>query len=446
MNKMKDSLPSCTSLPLSLSSEDLNDLIDTTRDWALMHGLSVRPITNTTKDILQHNYTVYFTNKLFNIYETVINEGIRQKISLGLFRSDLMLETSCTNDCKKLQPFCCWKQVEMNTMASGMAWLGPATTQLHKFVLNEIGLGDAIINLPDNKAIEGLCSGILEAWKIYNDPLAIIIFVVEDFSYNISDQRFHEFEIKRQNPNVKVVRKTLTQLSNQAKLGINNELLINNNKVAVVYYRCGYEPKQYPTQKEWDVRLLIERSLAIKCPSIQYHLAGTKKVQQALANSNVVANYLNNDKKVACIENIFTGLYSLALDENGNAATDMALKYPERFVMKPQREGGGNNIYGKDIKYFLQSIKNPCERTAWILMDKITPPQQLNYLISPNNKIQLSNVVSELGIFGVIIGDENNILINKQAGHIFRTKLTTSNEGGLMSGTAFSDSPYLIDL
>lgn len=124
----------------------------------------------------------------------------------------------------------------------------------------------------------------------------------------------------------------------------------------------------------------------------------------------------------------------------------MALKYPERFVMKPQREGGGNNIYGKDIKYFLESIKNHSERAAWILMDKIIPPQQLNYLISPNDKIQLSNVISELGIFGVIIGDENNILINKQAGHIFRTKLTSSNEGGLMSGTAFSDSPYLIDL
>lgn len=214
---MNDSLPSCTSLPLSLTSEDFNDLIDTTRDWALMHGLSVRPVTNKTKDILQHapitllpsvfprsefkkacdiqitlNKLIHhvahdykflkntlsdvvqvddFTKRLFDIYETVINEGITQKISLGLLRSDLMLETNCTNDYKNLESFYCCKQVEMNTMASGMAWLGPATTQLHKFVLNEIGLGDSIDNLPDNKAIEGLCSGLLEAWKIYNDPL-----------------------------------------------------------------------------------------------------------------------------------------------------------------------------------------------------------------------------------------------------------------------------------
>lgn len=46
---------------------------------------------------------------------------------------------------------------------------------------------------------------------------------------------------------------------------------------------------------------------------------------------------------------IFTGLYSLDDSEAGNASYEMALKEPERFVLKPQREGGGNNVYGVDI-------------------------------------------------------------------------------------------------
>ena len=50
------------------------------------------------------------------------------------------------------------------------------------------------------------------------------------------------------------------------------------HEVAVVYYRAGYKPDDYPSEVEWNVRLLIERSLAIKCPTIHYHLAGTKKV------------------------------------------------------------------------------------------------------------------------------------------------------------------------
>ena len=40
----------------------------------------------------------------------------------------------------------------------------------------------------------------------------------------------------------------------------------------------GYVPDQYPTQVEWEARRMMELSLAIKCPSINYHLAGTKKV------------------------------------------------------------------------------------------------------------------------------------------------------------------------
>ena len=43
-------------------------------------------------------------------------------------------------------------------------------------------------------------------------------------------------------------------------------------------YRAGYSPNDYPTSVEWDARILIEQSKAIKCPNIAYHLVGTKKV------------------------------------------------------------------------------------------------------------------------------------------------------------------------
>lgn len=35
----------------------------------------------------------------------------------------------------------------------------------------------------------------------------------------------------------------------------------------------------------------MEQSSAIKCPSISYHLAGTKKIQQELAKPNVLERY-----------------------------------------------------------------------------------------------------------------------------------------------------------
>lgn len=80
--------------------------------------------------------------------------------------------------------------------------------------------------MPQNDAIEGLCSGMLEAWKIYGKTQAVILFVVEDVTYNICDQRFHEFEINRLNADVKVLRRTLTQIAQNSVLNSRNELVM----------------------------------------------------------------------------------------------------------------------------------------------------------------------------------------------------------------------------
>lgn len=143
-----------------------------------------------------------------------------------------------------------------------------------------------------------------------------------------------------------------------------------------------------------------------------------------------------------CIE-----LYALDFDEHGDAAIEMGITNPHRFVLKPQREGGCNNKYGLDIKHFLESVKNKKDRVAWILMDKIHPPIHKSYMIRPDNSISIEpqELVSELGIFGIIIANGNDIYVNKQSGHMLRTKLATANEGGVATGLGACDSPFLID-
>lgn len=101
-------------------------------------------------------------------------------------------------------------------------------------------------------------------------------------------------------------------------------------EVAVIYFRAGYEPGHYHGKDEWDARLMMERSLAIKCPSIQYHLAGTKKVQQMLARKGAIERFVHDKSKIAAIRDVFTGLYSLDFDEFGEQAVQMALTHPER--------------------------------------------------------------------------------------------------------------------
>ncbi|EDV38579.2 uncharacterized protein Dana_GF19360, isoform C [Drosophila ananassae] len=461
-----------------------------------------------------------FTANLFNIYRKVLAHGFTQKISLGMLRSDLMLESGCPelsprafrskagadeagtaaaaavvgtetdgtvggtgedkekkikkemvaaaaerakNDRRELQlsqatteqkmkakgvpsAYCCWKQVEINTIASGFGHLGPASKTIQRFVLSELGHADKLKNMPQNNALAGLCDGMVKAWDIYARPNAVILFIIEDVSYNICDQRFHEFYIRETYPHIKVLRRTLSDVHREGKLGQNKELLLGQQEVAVIYFRAGYEPGHYHSQAEWDARYLMETSLAIKCPSIHYHLAGTKKVQQALAQPAVLERFINDPEEIKAVGKIFTGLYSLDDNEAGNASYEMALKTPEKFVLKPQREGGGNNVYGVDIPDALKRMSR-VERSAWILMDLIHPPLTKGYMVRPGAEMppQIVDMVSELGIFGVVIGDADNIVHNYQAGHMLRTKLSTANEGGVAAGLGALDSPYLID-
>lgn len=312
--------------------------------------------------------------------------------------------------------------------------------------MQELGHHEKVKNLPENNALSGLCDAMVESWKIIGKPKAVILFIIEDVTYNICDQRFHEFYIRETYPHIRVVRKTLTDVFNEGKLGPKKELIIGNDEVSVVYFRAGYEPGHYHSQNEWDARLLIERSFAIKCPSIHYHLAGTKKVQQVLALPGALNRFLSDEDQIKRVAEIFTGLYSLDDNEVGEESVKLALADPENFVMKPQREGGGNNIYGLDIPEALAKM-SATERAAYILMRRIFPPISRSYMIRPGNPIpnDVVDLVSELGIFGAVIGSKNNILYNKQVGHMLRTKLSNANEGGVAAGSGALDSLYLTD-
>ena len=65
----------------------------------------------------------------------------KQPLSLGMMRSDLMLDsgtcqTTC-DDCDPISsPYCCFKQVEINTIASGFGWMGPASGLIHRSVIS----------------------------------------------------------------------------------------------------------------------------------------------------------------------------------------------------------------------------------------------------------------------------------------------------------------------
>ncbi|CAI5778034.1 glutathione synthetase isoform X1 [Podarcis lilfordi] len=376
-----------------------------------------------------------FTAQLFKIYKQVLKEGITQSVFLGINRSDYMFDYGAEGTPAL-------KQIEINTIAASFGGLTSRTTAVHRHVLNVLGKSKEASKLLTNNPAKGIATGIAKAWELYGSDRAVVMFLVEEAQRNIFDQRCVENELWMRN--IRVIRRRFKDVFEKASLDNDKRLHIDGEEIAVVYYREGYVPKNYNKQN-WEARLLLERSRAVKCPDIATQLAGTKKVQQELSRPGTLEKLLpNKPEAVARLRATFTGLYSMEMDEEGDKIIAMAIADPDRFVLKPQREGGGNNLYGEELKQVLEKIKDSPERTSYILMDKIKPLPALNYLLRAHSPLKVSECVSELGIFGVYVRLGQDLVVNKHVGHLLRTKAVEHADGGVAAGVAVLDTPYVI--
>ena len=74
-------------------------------------------------------------------------------------------------------------------------------------------------------------------------------------------------------------------------------------------------------------------------------------------------------------------------------------------------------------------------------MKLIDPHVSENYIIKTGKEfIQKEKLISELGVFGVIISNNHEIVLNQTGGYLLRTKALGVNEGGVASGFAALDS------
>ncbi|XP_068119885.1 glutathione synthetase [Hyperolius riggenbachi] len=376
-----------------------------------------------------------FMERLFKVYRDVLDEGLAQSVFLGINRSDYMF------DCRQ-DGTTALKQIEINTIAASFGGLSSRTPAVHQQVLRALGKQEEAGKILPNNPSHGIACGIAKAWELYGSQRAVVMFVVENVQRNIYDHRYIENELW--NRNIKVIRRRFSDVYERGSLDDKKRLHVDGYEVAVAYFRTGYMPQDY-NEQSWEARLMMERSTAVKCPDIATQLVGTKKVQQELSRPLVLEKFLPDlPEAVARIRETFAGLYSLDIGEEGDQTVKIALANPEQYVLKPQREGGGNNIYGEEIREVLEKVKHSTERTSFILMDKIKPQPVRNCLLKANGRIQVSECISELGVFGVYVRQGGEMVLNERVGHLLRTKATEHADGGVAAGVAVLDNPYLV--
>ena len=389
---------------------------------------------------------------LFDVYLKAKEEGFAHDYCLGLFRSDYMLHRPTPED----EP--CILQVEFNTISSSFGGLASRVSELHRFLVRSGAYPPtaqlSLESIPLNSAVTQLAAGLAKADVCYGPAESnrekAILFIVQPEERNAFDQRWLEYALL-ENHNIKTYHIPLPDVPTRTRLESGSRRLIYTTslaqevEVSTVYFRAGYGPDDYPTQLEWDARLHLERSAAIKCPTIAMQLAGVKKVQQELTMPGALERFVARPEHLAVIRKTFTSIFPLDTSPEGLRARKLAFEEPEKYVLKPQREGGGNNVYREKIPGFLRSIGEDLW-SGYILMELIQPPS-VEGMIVRNGRIAKGGVIGELGVYGAIIfrQDTGEPVYNTEAGWLLRTKGVESEEGGVAAGFGCVDGICLID-
>ncbi|KAK6911498.1 Glutathione synthase [Dillenia turbinata] len=338
------------------------------------------------------------TSRLLDIHSKMLKINKEEEIRLGLHRSDYMLDEQT----KLLL------QIELNTISSSFAGLGCLVSELHR---------------------------------------AVVMVVIQTEEHNMYDQHWLSSTLKDTYPfqfthNVTTIRKTLAEIDAEGQLLPDGTLTVGGQTVAVVYFRAGYAPTDYPSESEWRSRLLMEQSSAvvpINCLPFSRHQEDSARAGEAKCASEVIVHlFLENKEDIAKLRKCFAGLWSL---DDSNIIND-AIERPQLYVMKPQR-GGGNDIYGDDVRETLQRLKKEGteEDAAYIHMQWIFPTVSPTFLMQDGICHQ-DRSISELGIYSAYLRNRENVIINEHSGYLMRTKVASSNEGGA-AGFAVLDSIYL---
>ncbi|XP_055344332.1 glutathione synthetase-like [Paramacrobiotus metropolitanus] len=394
-----------------------------------------------------------FIANLLEIYRQV---DVEKQWQLGLFRSDYLehapdSEENGTagdgNNSKHPAP-ARFKQVEVNTICVGLSGIGSRLAPCHSRILNFLQPAfQPDFPVSDSESLhlygEALALGHSVYCRQHPAPhTRVLLFVIhKGFEFNIMDQRLVEFA-----SGLPTLRRTMESLRSTARVDADGRLWVEGLEVAVVYFRTAYMPDHYDGKVDWDLRLLIEKSEAIKCPSVAYQLAGFKKIQQELSRPEVLSRFLRDDP-AACAALLAVNMpqYDLA-DPSAAPAIADALAHPARYVLKPNREGGGNNFYFQDLVDRIQAVRGTPLAQDYILMAKMQPSTQRNVLIRAQTPPAVVDAVSEVGVFGTVLArGETEMLLNRRADAVLvRSKALGVNEGGLALGWSCLSSAWLV--
>lgn len=198
-------------------------------------------------------------------------------------------------------------------------------------------------------------------------------------------------------------------------------------EIAVVYYRDGYMPDQY-NEKTWVVREQLEMCKAIKCPNIFLQLVNTKYFQYVMTKKDTWLKFGFSEADFEANSKVFPTIFSTTDFKDLEKLKTYILENGgyKSWVMKPQREGGGNNFFGEDIEQYVNS--HPLEDLKSFIFQKRIDMVTNTGVMTNWECSHVREVDYEIGLFHCIVSDKNQIIFQTVGGMSVNVKKSALNE------------------
>ena len=360
-----------------------------------------------------------FIKELLEISKKALNYEKKQKIKLSFFRNDYILD--------KDQKFLFLKQFITNANNFEFSFTNILLnffnyySEKYKNYFSKYKSKEVEIPQTKGNAIEKFTEAIMEAIKLafpQDYKNSYILFIVNEeqkkFDFhlqNIRNELYDKHEIKS-------FKLLLNEVNTKITKDEEGNLLKDGNKISLVYFN-SIDKKDYQNEEAFKAREFLELSTAIKVPDINTYLTSSKVFQYYLSKPDLIIHYNYNELIINDILRFFGEVYYLP-DKSKEERNDIVEKIksnPDKYILISTEEKTGDNL-----KSVLNSVGEelPEELINGIIIQKFDSPEHDCILIKDDASKE-EKVISEYSIYGIILMNENNLIINKSVSFLIKS-------------------------
>ena len=360
-----------------------------------------------------------FVQKMLEISKKSLNYEKKQKIKLSFFRNDYILD--------KDQKFLFLKQFITNANNFDFSFsnilLNFFNYYSEKYNKDFSKYKEANVEIPQDKGntIEKFSKAIIEAIKLafpHDYTNSYVLFIVNEeqkkFDFHLENLRNELYDKYK----IRSIKLLLNEVNTKLTKDEEGNLTKDGNKISLVYFN-SIDKKDYQNEDSWKAHEFLELSNAVKLPDINTYLTSLKIYQYYLSKPDIIMHYNHNELILNDILRFFGGVYYLP-DKSKEERNDLIEKIksePDKYSLISSEEKTGENL-----KSIINSVGDdlPDELINGIILEKYNSPEHESIILKDDNS-QIENIISEYSIYGIILTNENNSILNESVSFLIKS-------------------------